>query len=577
MGARCPTERRWPALLVGALTAVALLANVGRLGGQLAGGALLPVPGLSAVWSEYLASWHAVGGGSTSPAPPTLAVLGILGAIFYPVGGPSTAVAVLLFGDAPLAGLFCYLAIGRVPVTRPVRALVAAGYGLLPTAMVAVGQGRLDVVIAHLLLPGVLAGVAAVAHSAVRLSTACGAALGLAVIGAFQPFVLLTVVLFALAWFVARPGGGPRRVIALFVIVLLPLLLLVPWPAALVQHPALLARGVGVTVGPGPTGLVAGVLPQAVALIAIVIAVLVAVLMRRPVIRPLLPALGLSLFGTAGVILLLRLGYWWGPALIVLAAGLLWMLLTACRTDLGTRRPMSWVLTVRPPTGRALAGLAVLVLVLFVAGDLIAGRSGPLRPDRDGLTLAAPVATELTDTGRSVLVLAADGQPTRQSTGGLPAFGHDDLLASPGTPARLAARDEGLRSTDPAVARATVARAAMAGVLYLVLPDQATADRLRAAAGTEVGTAPPTSGGRPVLRINLTAGTATLISPALAETCRTFEAVLSFGSGGSTGPATLSVQNDVFFSAPAQPNEKCMWLTWHSVGPEQEYGSQRWS
>src|SRR5207248_2548693 len=81
-----------------------------------------------------------------APARAALAVLGVLGAFLAPFGGPPTAVAVLLIGDAPLAALSAYLATRRMRVARPVRALVAAAYGLLPPATAAVAQGRLDVV-----------------------------------------------------------------------------------------------------------------------------------------------------------------------------------------------------------------------------------------------------------------------------------------------------------------------------------------------------------------------------------------------------------------------------------------------
>lgn len=514
-----------PVLLTVALTAVALLANGGRLGGQLAGGGLLPVSGLGATWSDYLASWHAAAGGTTSPAPPTLAVLGILGGVLYPVGGLPTALAVLLFGDAPLAGVLAYLATRRLPVRRPIRALAAAGYALLPTAMVAVGQGRLDVIMVHLLLPGVLAGTIAVVDPGVdpaaggartvRLSSVAGAALGLAVIGAFEPLVQLIIVLFALAGFVFVAGGGRGRVVALFLIVLLPLVLLMPWPAVLVEHPALLWTGVGVATGPSPSGVgLDTVLPLAIvfAVVAIAVAVRSAARPAR-LVRLLMPGLGLAVLGGIGVGALIWQRVWTGAPLVVIGVGLLWMLLATFRTDLGPRRPVR----LSVPTVRVLAGLGVAAVLLLAAGDLIVGRTGSLRPDQGGLRLATPVAAELAGTGRSVLVLAADGQPVRQSAGRLPGFGYDDLLPAPGADARLTAWDARLRSTDPKLARAAVAHATMSGVLYLVLPDRATADRLRAAAGGAVSAVPPTSGGRPVLRINLTGGAAALISAALAK------------------------------------------------------------
>ncbi|MFC7617591.1 glycosyltransferase [Actinokineospora soli] len=150
-----------PLLMVAGLVLLAVLVNAGRMGLHLAGGRLLPVGDLGAVWSEYLAGWHGVAGGTAAPAPAALAVVGVLGAVLAPFGGAQAAVALLLLADLPLAGLSAYLATRRAPVRRWVRALLATGYALLPTASAAVAQGRLDAVVVHVLLPVVTAGVVA--------------------------------------------------------------------------------------------------------------------------------------------------------------------------------------------------------------------------------------------------------------------------------------------------------------------------------------------------------------------------------------------------------------------------------
>ncbi|MGH3623698.1 MAG: glycosyltransferase, partial [Sciscionella sp.] len=198
-----------PVLLVVALAAVSLVAGAERLGGFLAGGRLLPLQSLAATWSSYLAAWHSVAGGTAAPAPAALAVLGILGAPFAPIGGPAAAVTTLLLADPPLAGLFAYLVSRRMPVSRVVRALAATGYALLPPAVTAVGQGRLDAVVVHILLPLVLAGIVGVLTQRRRrgsgtawLSFAVVTAIGLAVIGAFSPLVHLLLLLVALVGFV---------------------------------------------------------------------------------------------------------------------------------------------------------------------------------------------------------------------------------------------------------------------------------------------------------------------------------------------------------------------------------------
>ncbi|HEX5402429.1 MAG TPA: glycosyltransferase [Pseudonocardiaceae bacterium] len=515
-----------PVLLVVGLTLVSLITNAGRLGTHLAGGALLPAQGVAATWSDYLASWHAVAGGTSAPAPATLAVLGALGTLLYPVGGPPTALAVLLLGDAPLAGLLAYAATRKLPVRRWVRALVAAGYALLQPAAAAVAQGRLDVVVVHILLPPVLAGVVALLTPSARrwLSSAAGTALGLAVIGAFAPLVHSLVVVVALVGFVVVPGrlgDGRRRVAALFAVVLLPLALLVPWPAVVLTDPAVLLSGVGgsapttavsaarlATLDPGGPGTGSALgLP-------LLLVVVVAILLRPR--RAVLPGVAVAVLGTVAVgLVAAQTGtaldgvgtrrFWTGAPMVLVGAGLAWALLGACRTDGGLHRSVV----------RLLAGLGALAVLLLAVGSVVQGHGGPLR--NDAPTLGPALASELATTGRATLVLAAAGQPVRQAGGRLPAFGDDDMARVPAAPQRLARWDTDLTSGDPARTKAAIAQAATSGVLFLVLPDRATADRFMAAADDLASRVSPTSDGRPVARLQPAAGTATLISPAMAK------------------------------------------------------------
>ncbi|HEV3361633.1 MAG TPA: glycosyltransferase [Pseudonocardiaceae bacterium] len=531
-----------PVLLVLALTAISLLVNHNRLGLDLSGGGLLPAQGLSGTWSEYLATWHGVSGGSTTPAPAALAVLGILGTLLYPFGGPHAAVAVLLLGDAPLAGLLAYLATRRVAVPRAVRALLAAGYALLPPATAAVAQGRLDVVIVHILLPPVLVGVVAVLNPTTRrsganswLSTAATSSIGLAVIGAFAPLVHLLVLVFALVGFVVVPGGhgdGRRRVAALFAVVLLPLALLVPWPAVVLEQPSLLLSGIGNSTPSGPGHLTDLLVldpggPGSVrwfgALVGL--AAIVAVVARPR--RAVLPGVALLLLGALAIGVLATVAlpgfaggtalFSTGPGLIVAGAGLLWIVLGSCRADLRRKARST---TGPAPIVRVVAGLGVLAVLGLAYGDVLAGRTGPLRAG--GEPMLAPVLTsELSATGRSVLVMATDGQPARVAAGRTPAFGDDDIAPVPGALRRIAGWDSGLRGTDPNTAKDAVANAAIAGVLFVVAPDQATAHRLESLAGELVSPVPNASAGRPVLRLQPASGAATLISTALARSAVT--------------------------------------------------------
>ncbi|KAA2260935.1 glycosyltransferase [Solihabitans fulvus] len=578
-----------PLLLVLGLTVFALIANSGRLGAGLVGGRLLPVGTLGDVWREYLAAWHSVGGGTAAPAPAGLAVLGVLGTLFAPLGGPPAAVAVLLLGDAPIAALGAYLASRRIRVRRSVRAVAAAGYGLLPVATSAVAQGRLDVVVVHLLAPLAFAGILAVLRPTGGVSwlpIASATAFCVAVIGAFSPLTHLLVLAAALVGFVVVPGrrgDGRRRIAALFAVVLLPLALLLPWPAVVLLHPGVVLHGLGgylaaqpvsvfdvLSLSPGGPGAVPAVG-------ALVLLAALGALVLRPS-RAMLPGLAVALLGAVGLGVVLAVPSvplggqtpehgWTGAPLVVVGWGLVWAVLGAWRRDVpagrrsrwlgqrasadgaracpadlfpaargpaaawaplatekihGTRPNGSvggWRPRLRPGLVRLATLAGVAVLAVLAVGGLVGLRGGPLRAG-GGPTLVPVLTHELTTTGRSVLVLAARGEPTRLTAGRLPRFGDDDLVPTAAARARLDRLTEDLRSGVPDTAKAAVARAAVVGVAYLVLPDPESATRLRAAVGDLVADVPPTSDGRPVLRIQLAAGTAVLLSPELAQRAR---------------------------------------------------------
>ncbi|MQA14063.1 MAG: glycosyltransferase [Pseudonocardiaceae bacterium] len=534
-------------LLVAAMAGLAVAVNRARMGLDLAGGRLLPPEGLAATWASYLAGWHPVGGGSAAPAPATLAVLGVIGA---PVGSPAVAVSLLLLAAMPLAALSAYLATRAVPVTRRVRALVAAGYALVPVGTAAIAQGRLDVVVTYLLLPPVLAGTVAVLRGAPSgrtggwLRAACGTALGLAAISAFAPVVHLLVLAVALVGFVLTPvprSGILRRTAGLFTIVLLPLGLLLPWPAVVVQRPSVLVHGTGSVVPeqwPGWASLLAldpgGPGAASWVGVVLVLAALLAALLRPR--RALLPGLGLVVLGVAAAAVLgsvpmmpliggaSRPGFTGAP-LLVATCGLLWIVLVACQADATASRP--W------PSRRVLAVAAGAAVVVLAAGAVLMGAAGPLRPasqDPAVAALAPSLAAELARDGMSVLVVGEEGEPTRLTRGRTARFGDDAIAPLRSTVARHERTAVALRTGQPEEVEAALADVAAIGVEFVVLPGQGPGAAAQQAGGL-ARAAPPTSDGRPVLRLARPSPGAQLFGPQLARQARS----------GASPPITAAV------------------------------------
>lgn len=549
-----------PALLAAVMGVLAVLVNRHRLALDLAGGRLLPAESLGQTWSTYLASWHPVGGGSAAPAPAALAVLGLLG---LPLGSPAAAVSLLLLAALPLAALSAYWATRAIPVSRKRRALAAAGYALLPPAIAGLAQGRLDVVMAYLLLPLVLAGAVSVlrggtgTRSGGVLSTAAATALGVAVIGAFAPLLHLLVLAVMLIGFVVLPAPRVttmRRTLGLFAVVLLPLGLLMPWPAVVIQRPTVLVHGVGAVVPeqlPGAWRLFAldpggvGALPW---LGSVVVLAAITALVLRPS-KAMLPGLGLVGLGAAAVALLIRLPMrplsggdprpgFTGGALLFVGCGLLWIILLA----VGTAEPAWWSQRSGARWAKALSITPCVGLAALSAAAVGVGAGGPLTAgDPAGLPVLAPsLAAELARANTSILVVGSPGEPVRLTRSRTARFGDDDIAPLHATGARLERVAAALRAGQPGEASAAIADVAAIGVQFVVLPTAQQGARTLAAAGTLAQMAAPTADGRPVLRVVRPVPGAELLGPALAAQART----------GAAPPIEPGVSGVL---APAQP------------------------
>jgi GT2 family glycosyltransferase len=537
-----------PVVLLLVLTVLGLVINGNRLGLDLAGGKLLQVGSLGELWSTYLASWHPIAGGTASPAPATLPVFGVLGALFAPIGGPAALSAVLLIGDPPLAALSAYAATRRLRVHRWVRAGIAAAYAVLPAATASVAQGRLDVVIVHILLPAVIAGITGMLVRAdtgwLHVSVLC--ALGVALLGAFSPLAHGLALLGLVVGFVVLPSptGLARRITGVGIVVLLPLAVLLPWPTVLLKHPELLVQGMGgaapLTSGAELFGLAPGGAGAWPVGIAVIMAALCAFVLR-PTMRAA-GGIGLVVLGIGGLVLVREVvvtplqggapspGYA-GVPLLVISAGLLWVILAVCQRGKAGPAPATWL-----PKVAVLAG--VVALLALGVGAVATGRQGPLHTGGDA-SLASSLTAELASTGRSVLVIGSGSEPARLAGGRLPHFGDDELAPTPGMPERLAGWRRGLLTGTPEAVKQTFAAVAASGVLFVVLPQGANADAFIALARDIVGGAPPMSDGRPVLRLLPPGGQVMLISPELAKQAVNGQGAPGAASGLVPVPAGL--------------------------------------
>lgn len=237
--------RRPGVVLAAALTLLGLIADRGVLGGTLQGGRLLaPTLGASDLWSTYVAGWHAVGLGSTQPAPPSLAVIALLSSVL--LGKVWLAVSILMLGAVPLAGLAAYLASGAVTRSPWLRVGTAVLWASLPALTGAIAGGRIDVVVAAILLPLLARALVAVLRDDdARLHRSVGVGLLLGVVTAFSPVVWPAAAIVAGVIVAVLPGGRLIGLRSAGLMLVTSAAVLLPWTGSLVAHPHLLVRGMG--------------------------------------------------------------------------------------------------------------------------------------------------------------------------------------------------------------------------------------------------------------------------------------------------------------------------------------------
>lgn len=124
----------------------------GLLGSSaLSGGGLLPLSSLSSLWAQVGYGWRDIGLGFMGAADPFALVLALLGSLTF--WSPSFSVVLLYVLALPLAALASWIAAARLTPRASSRAIAAVLWTLAPSFLIALDDGRLGAVLAHLLLP----------------------------------------------------------------------------------------------------------------------------------------------------------------------------------------------------------------------------------------------------------------------------------------------------------------------------------------------------------------------------------------------------------------------------------------
>lgn len=478
--------------LLGALILVTLVAGRALFGGSLGGGALLPAPdGLGTLWEQYLSTWRQVELGSPAAAPPYLAVVAIVATLA--LGDPGLAVALLVLGSVPLAGLTAYLFSREIARARAVRLWASASYAFLPAVTGAVAGGRLGTCVAAVLFPLLALAAVRMVRSARSGEGSWGSAwatgLLLAVITAFVP---LAFVLAAVLGVVAVAVYRERLQLLVRVATVLAVVpaLLAPWLSELIANPWLFIGEAGRTT-PGladealPPYLFAFADPGGPGtgpwwVLAPLVAVALVALLRRDRASGVMAAWTVSLSALAvGLVqsrLLVRADWlpdpvpaWPGFAAVLMAAG--WIAAIAHSADgvahIFSQRSFGW----RQPTAAVLTVVCAVTPCVMAGWWMLRGAHDPLASQPSAVPAYMGRAME-TGVRPHVLVLRRDGGRVGYALlrGDGPRLGDAEV----GTPRSV------LRKVDEAVSlllgqsdrERGVVQLARFGVGYIYLPPQ---------------------------------------------------------------------------------------------------------
>ncbi|MFE4196285.1 glycosyltransferase family 2 protein [Paenarthrobacter sp. NPDC056912] len=164
-------ERGWVGTGAVAAALIALVAAlVGLLGllrsGTVAGGGLLPLsasPG--EIWANASTWWISLGAGLPGHGDPFGYVLWLLS--LFGGGDGSAAMVWLLILAMPLSGLGAWFAAGALTTRRRFRMVAALAWSAAPALLIAVNEGRVGALLAHLMMPLLLLALLRASGSAI--------------------------------------------------------------------------------------------------------------------------------------------------------------------------------------------------------------------------------------------------------------------------------------------------------------------------------------------------------------------------------------------------------------------------
>lgn len=207
--------------LLGVMSVVSLVLFYPLLSsGTFEGGGMLPLSNdVAQLWGSVGYGWRDLGYGFVGAVDPFAVVLAFLGT-FTP-WNPSLALVLVYMLAIPLAASGAWCVAARFQIRALSRILVGVFYGVAPTLLIALSEGRISAVIAHLLLPLLF-----LVGMRVKQSWSAAAATSLigAVVVASAPILILV---FLPAW-VVMLGFAKKKFFHVFLLVIPTFILWLP-------------------------------------------------------------------------------------------------------------------------------------------------------------------------------------------------------------------------------------------------------------------------------------------------------------------------------------------------------------